>query len=130
MTVNEYLKLKYSNIKSTSLLANEAKIFNIPYPLKSGWLKIHGDTIITDNMSKSLRKYFHFNSHQLHAIKVIKFLGGELTPEEYIPQQSIPQDKVALDAIKKENDYIKKVYGTKKIYKQVIAASKLKELWR
>ena len=116
MTVLEYLKLKYSNIKSTSLLSKEANIFNIPYPLKSGWLKIYGNTIITHKMSVSLREYFHYNSHHLHAIKVIAFLGGELKPS----------DQTTLDVIKKEDDYIKRVYGSLRVYEELMTLRTLR----
>ena len=120
MNVGQYLRLKYNTNKPLSLLDMEAIIFGIPLPLPLKWLKTYGKIIVTEEMSVSLSAYLYSNRKKFNAIKAIEILGVKLEPEK--------QEK--LDAIKKENDYIKKVYGTKKVYKETIAASKLKELWR
>lgn len=55
MRVIDYLSAKYRIARPTSLLYGEAKIFGIPYPLQSGWLRVHGEIEITPRMADELR---------------------------------------------------------------------------
>lgn len=50
MLVREYLQQKYSVATPTTMMASEARIFGIPYPLQTGWLAAHGDIEITAPM--------------------------------------------------------------------------------
>lgn len=55
MQVIEYLRKKYSVSKPTTILASEARIFGIPYPLQAGWANSYGETEITPQMVFRLR---------------------------------------------------------------------------
>lgn len=54
MKIHEYLDAKYGG-KATTLLACEAKVFGIPYPTPSGWLKDYGGIEITSDVAESLK---------------------------------------------------------------------------
>lgn len=53
MNIKSYFEKKYGkNICAISKI--EAEAFGIPFPLKKGWLFIHGETQITDYMKEKL----------------------------------------------------------------------------
>lgn len=54
MTLNDYLQAKYGACKPTTMLACEAKVFGVPYPLTGGWLQRHGSAVITPDVAKRL----------------------------------------------------------------------------
>ena len=120
MNVSQYARSKYGTRNPSSILNMEAIIFGIPLPLGVKWLNSYGKITITEDMKLLLSTYLLSNKDKPHSIKAIKILGIKLTPE----------DQASLDAIKKEDEYIKRVYGNKKVYRETMAASKLKELWR
>lgn len=55
MRVIDYLSAKYRVPRPTTMLHGEAKVFGVPYPLQSGWLKVHGEVEITARMADELR---------------------------------------------------------------------------
>ena len=74
--VVEYLKEKYKVDTPTTLLAVEARIFGIPYPLQTGWLKKYGDTQITESMRNKLTEVLSSRS-TLKAADGMRVLGVE-----------------------------------------------------
>lgn len=56
MNINEYLEAKYCMYKATTMLACEARVFGIPYPLKNGWRHKYGKTEITKEVAEKLRE--------------------------------------------------------------------------
>jgi 5-methylcytosine-specific restriction endonuclease McrA len=56
MKVVDYLQAKYGSGKTTTLLACEAAVFGIPYPLRSGWLKQHGGVEVTPDVARRLER--------------------------------------------------------------------------
>lgn len=54
MRVIDYLQAKYGNGTPNTMLACEARVFGVPYPLQSGWLQRYGDTEITPDVAKRL----------------------------------------------------------------------------
>lgn len=54
MTVNDYIEAKYGKGGVKALLACEARIFGIKYPLSRGWAFKHGGILITNEMRQSL----------------------------------------------------------------------------
>lgn len=56
MNIFQYLQKKYKTDKPTAISCIEANAFGIPYPLKSGWLDIHGGRDITDYMLEKIHK--------------------------------------------------------------------------
>lgn len=53
-TVREYLCKKYNTKAPLTMLKSEAKIFGIPYPLRTGWVERYGDEPISAAMEKRL----------------------------------------------------------------------------
>lgn len=47
MKVRQYLEWKYNTTHPTVITKKEAKICRVPWPLRPGWLKRHGDNEIT-----------------------------------------------------------------------------------
>lgn len=54
MTVNDYIDAKYGKNGVRALLACEAKVFGISYPLSTGWAIKHGKKEITPAMQDLL----------------------------------------------------------------------------
>lgn len=54
MKIKDYLSSKYEVKVPTSMRCSEARIFGIPYPLKSGWLEKYGDQEISQEAQKRL----------------------------------------------------------------------------
>lgn len=48
MKIAEYLEQKYRGAGVISITKAEARILGIRYPLRSGWLKVHGRREISD----------------------------------------------------------------------------------
>lgn len=57
MNVLTYLQRKYGVERPTVLLAREAAILAIPYPLRPGWLDDHGPREITRDQISLLIRY-------------------------------------------------------------------------
>lgn len=55
MKIKDYLQAKYGVGATTTMLAIEAKVFGIPYPLSSGWLQRYGDVEICADTARRLR---------------------------------------------------------------------------
>lgn len=55
MKVKDYLQAKYGMSTPTTMMAVEAKVFGIPYPLESGWLRRYGDAEVCGQTAKKLR---------------------------------------------------------------------------
>lgn len=49
MNIREYLSSKYGVTVPTTMTSVEAKFFEIPYPLKAGWLVQHGEREVTQH---------------------------------------------------------------------------------
>lgn len=64
MRVVDYLHAKYGMPKPTTLLAMEARVFGIAYPLRGGWLAAHGETIVTPDMASKLRALLERNGSE------------------------------------------------------------------
>lgn len=58
MNVREYIDEKYRDATAKSITSAEARIFGIPYPLKSGWLDRHGDVVVTQEMARRVIQAF------------------------------------------------------------------------
>lgn len=56
MNVLQYLQTKYQRTKPHAITRAEAEAFGIPYPLKPGWLDIHGPRKVEDFMLKHIKK--------------------------------------------------------------------------
>ena len=56
MTINDYLAGKYGN-HAWSLTRVEALIFGVPYPLVHGWVKRHGEHVITEEQFEKLKEF-------------------------------------------------------------------------
>lgn len=54
MKVIDYLQAKYGAGTPTTMLACEAKVFGIPYPLQHGWLRTHGQIEVTPDVAQRL----------------------------------------------------------------------------
>lgn len=54
MKMIDYLQAKYGAGKPTTMLAVEAKVFGVPYPLQSGWLQRYGQIEVTPDLAKRL----------------------------------------------------------------------------
>lgn len=54
MKLIDYLQAKYGAGKPTTMLATEAKVFGVPYPLQGGWLQRHGDIEVTPDLALRL----------------------------------------------------------------------------
>lgn len=54
MRAVDYLQAKYGAGTPTTMLACEAKVFGIPYPLRGGWLRAHGQLEITPDVALRL----------------------------------------------------------------------------
>ena len=65
------------NTKPGTMLKIEAIIFNIPYPLSSGWRKIYGKTILTQEMILRLKKYYNNHQDNVYHNIVKNILDGE-----------------------------------------------------
>ncbi|KAF3997511.1 hypothetical protein [Glaciimonas immobilis] len=76
MDIHTYLNRKYGITGAKGLLACEAKIFGIPYPLKPHWIGLHGDTEITPDMESRLRLALRRHGKG-SAIKGLEALGAE-----------------------------------------------------
>lgn len=59
MNILTYLQRKYGIARPTVLLAREAAILAIPYPLWPGWLDEHGEREITRDQIGLLIRYLH-----------------------------------------------------------------------
>lgn len=57
MNVLTYLQRKYGMERPTVLLAREAAILAIPYPLRPGWIDEHGAREITRDQTTLLIRY-------------------------------------------------------------------------
>lgn len=57
MNILTYLQRKYGIARPTVLLAREAAILAIPYPLRPGWLEQHGEREITRDQLGLLIRY-------------------------------------------------------------------------
>lgn len=76
ITVLQYLQRKYDCEVPNAILNKEAKVFGIPVPLRPGWLKKHGETIITEGMFHQLvnalgRKLSNGNKFAIEAMTFI-----------------------------------------------------------
>lgn len=95
MKIREYLEKKYGRDTSLGLLACEAKVFGIHYPLQSGWLADFGDQEITrrqrDVLLAALRK-----SKSEHAPAGINVLVGiiDADPPRVSEQAAIDLSKL------------------------------------
>lgn len=73
MKIREYLERKYGRERSLGLLACEAKVLGIPYPLRQGWMTLSGENEITERqriaLIAALRK--SKSEHAQHAISVL-----------------------------------------------------------
>ena len=56
LTVQEYLSLKYRTDCPTTMTSSEAEIFEIPYPLQSGWLEAYGSRVLSVGMLDRLKR--------------------------------------------------------------------------
>lgn len=56
MNINTYLRRKYQVHTPTTMLAFEARILGIPYPLRSGWLDEHGERRITVSQANHIHR--------------------------------------------------------------------------
>lgn len=56
MTITEYLNTKYGKSGAKGMMAREARIFGMPYPLESGWPVTYGEVEITPVMLAELRR--------------------------------------------------------------------------
>lgn len=54
MNINGYLSLKYDVSKATTITKREAKILGIPFPLRKGWLLLHGPREISESAAAQL----------------------------------------------------------------------------
>lgn len=54
MNLLQYLQKKYNTDKPTSIMACEARVFSIPYPLRPNWLATFGHIEITDDLQEQL----------------------------------------------------------------------------
>lgn len=64
MRVIDYLQAKYGAGTPTTMLACEAKVFGIPYPLRNGWLKAHGCIEITPDVARRLAEALKRNGSE------------------------------------------------------------------
>jgi hypothetical protein len=62
MKINEYLEAKYCMYKPTTMLACEARVFGIPYPLKNGWRHKYGNIEISKEVAIKLREVLEKSS--------------------------------------------------------------------
>jgi 5-methylcytosine-specific restriction endonuclease McrA len=51
MTLNDYLQAKYGAGQCTTMLACEANVFGVPYPLQNGWLREYGQRDVTPDLA-------------------------------------------------------------------------------
>lgn len=78
MTIYEYLSEKYGVRVPTTLLGCEARVFGIPYPLRSGWLLEHGHREITPEMVARLKVRLQIkgNGSAPRALEVLRSMQG------------------------------------------------------
>jgi hypothetical protein len=82
MNLIDYLNKKYPS-GNFGLMALEAKVFRIKYPLQSGWLQKHRDDEITMLQIRELKALLQKKDKDINN-RTVEFLSGFFTNDDHL----------------------------------------------
>lgn len=107
MKLISYLQKKYNSVNPCAINKDECIAFDVPYPLKNGWLEKYKNNIILDDKKENLicKTSIRADRNEKYAAEALEFLTQEKNNEDSWIELSENEIQIIVDVIRVNHNF-------------------------